>query len=64
MKLITLIKKNSKYMCNDRVCYCYFNTKRVDLVPIEKLTQEQLNEKWYSSEWWIEGGDLCLMRGR
>lgn len=64
MKLITIIKRNAQYISNLRVCYCYFNTKKVDFVDINYLSDEQLNEKWYSTEWWIEDGDLCLMKGR
>lgn len=64
MKLITIIKRNASYILNGRVCICYFRSNKAELINIDSLTDEQLNEKWYSSEWWIEDGDLCLMRGR
>ena len=64
MKLRTIIKRNKHLILNGRICFCYFHTKKVDTILIEHLSEEALDEKWYSSEWWIESGDLCLMRGR
>ena len=64
MKLKTIIKKYGNQCANLRVCVCYFNSKKMDFIDFDELTATQLDEKWYSSEWWIESGDLCLMRGR
>ena len=64
MKLKTIIKKYGDDCVNLRICICYFHSKTMRFIDFDDLSEEQLNEKWYSSEWWIEDGDLCLMRGR
>ena len=63
MKLKSIIEKNKEYI-GEYVCYCYLGSKFITRVKISELTKDQLNEKWYSREWWIEDNDLCLMRDR
>ena len=65
MKLKTIIKKLRKQEWHGtKVCYCYFNTTKVHQVKVSELTDEELEEKYLSREWWIEDNDLCLMKGR
>lgn len=64
MKLKTIIEKNKDYIKSKYVCYCYFGYKTTIRVKIKELTKDQLEEKWYSSEWWIEDNELCLMKGK
>lgn len=63
-KLKTLIKNTASNITSHKVCYCYFHTEKCQQVDIYDLTEEQLNEYFHDSEWWIEDGDLCLMKGR
>ena len=63
-KLKTLIRENKQYITSGKVCYCYFHTEKCKQVEITNLTIEELNISYKSSEWWIEDGDLCLMKGR
>lgn len=63
-KLSTIIKECSSSITTNQVCYCYFHTDQCYPMAIPKLTKEQLDERWHESEWWIEEGDLCLMRGK
>ena len=54
------------------VAYCYPAGHHFQLkldkayrrVKVEDLTAEELNERWSSTEWWIEDEELCLCRGR
>lgn len=59
MKLETIIKKTGMKV----VCYCYYDTKKVYRYKVSDLTKEQLSEKYYSNEWWVEDNDLCVLRG-
>ena len=63
-KLKTIIKENEPLITSGMVCYCYFHTAKCKQVKIENLTIEELEIRYKKSEWWIEEGDLCLMKGR
>ena len=63
-KLKNLIDQNQPLITSGMVCYCYFNTEKCYRKPIDNLEQVELYTSYKSSEWWIEDGDLCLMKGR
>ena len=63
-KLKTLIQENEPLITSGKVCYCYFHTDRCKQVEIKNLTNEELESRWKNAEWWVEEGDLCLMKGR
>ena len=63
-KLKHLIEQNRPLITSGKVCYCYFHTEKCKQVAIEKLTEEELEVRYKNSEWWVEEGDLCLMKGR
>ena len=63
-KLKTIIVENEPLIKSGKVCYCYFHTDKCKQVDIDKLTIEELDTRYKESEWWVEEGDLCLMKGR
>ena len=62
--LKSLIEENQPLITSKKVCYCYFHTEKCQQVAIDALSQEDLKVRYKNSEWWIEDGDLCLMKGR
>lgn len=63
-KLKTIINNTMANITSHKVCYCYFHTDKCTRVDIYDLSETELNERYYESEWWLEEGDLCLMKGR
>lgn len=63
-KLKNLIVQNQPLIQTGMVCYCYFHTEKCLRKSIGDLTQDELDVRYGESEWWIEEGDLCLMKGR
>lgn len=55
-----IIKTLGDTITNSRVCYCR-NGKVHSSFSINELSQEQLNVKYSSREWFIEDNDLCIL---
>lgn len=55
-----IIEERKQYITTNKVCYCTYG-KVLATYSINELSEEQLNQRYYARDWFIEDGDLCIM---